>query len=442
MLNEPGSPSWFVRPPATTMRAFSWLACWIADLSLVRVVLTRHGEQIVRGVSRRHAQIAVCRSQGIEALVLAVDQHRRRRIGLHHQPPAKLGESGLARGRLALPRARGDSHAVTAAHGKAEFSRPAATDVPIEPLRLGDHLEAAVGVADRLRAAKKQNAALAQREMEKRDDLRLRLGAQIDQKIAARNQVEARERRIGQHILHREDHRRAQFGQYPVTVILLRKEAGKPRRRHVRLDRFRVEALSGARDRIRVDIGGEDLQLDVALRRRDLLAEQHGEGIGLLARAAPGNPDAERLIGRVAADQVGNDLLRQEIEHLRIAEEAGDVDEQVLGKKVEFAGVAAQHFEIPIHVIGLDRRHRHAPLDPALQRARLVKREIVGGLRAQKIDDLGQPILLARPASAICSALRDSAMRWLYLTSASGILATGSTRSTAPVMIALRGMPS
>ena len=109
-------------------------------------------------------------------------------------------------------------------------------------------------------------------------------------------------------------------------------------------------------------------------------------------------------IGRVAADQVGNDLLRQEIEHLRIAEEAGDIDEQVLGKKIELACVAAQNFEIAIHVIGLDRRHRHAPLDPALQRARLVKREIMGGLRAQKIDDLGQPILRRYPADANRSA--------------------------------------
>ena len=99
-------------------------------------------------------------------------------------------------------------------------------------------------------------------------------------------------------------------------------------------------------------------------------------------------------------------------------------------------------FEISIHVIGLDRCHRHAPLDPAPQRARLVKREIVGGLRAQKIDDLGQPVLCARPAAPNRSASRESAIRRSYLTSASGILATGSTRSTAPVMIAFRGMPS
>ena len=40
------------------------------------------------------------------------------------------------------------------------------------------------------------------------------------------------------------------------------------------------------------------------------------------------------------------------------------------------------------------------------------------------------------------SARGASAMRRSYSTSASGIFATGSTRSTAPVMIALRGMPS
>ena len=33
--------------------------------------------------------------------------------------------------------------------------------------------------------------------------------------------------------------------------------------------------------------------LTLRLRRRDLLAEKHGKGIGLLASAAPGNPDAD-----------------------------------------------------------------------------------------------------------------------------------------------------
>ena len=130
-------------------------------------------------------KIAIGRSQGIQTFVLAVDQHRRRRISLHHQPPAEFGEGGLARGRMALARARAGSRAVAGAQRKAEFARPAAADVPVDPLRLGDHFETAVDVAHRLRAAEQKNAALAQRKMEERDDLRLCLGAQIDQKIAA-----------------------------------------------------------------------------------------------------------------------------------------------------------------------------------------------------------------------------------------------------------------
>ena len=72
--------------------------------------------------------------------------------------------------------------------------------MPIDPLRLGDRLEAVVETADRLGAAEKQDAALAQREMEQQKDLLLRFRAQIDQQVAAGDQVEARERRVGQHI--------------------------------------------------------------------------------------------------------------------------------------------------------------------------------------------------------------------------------------------------
>jgi hypothetical protein len=115
--------------------------------------------------------------------------------------------------------------------------------------------------------------------------------------------------------------------------------------------------------------------------------------MGFLAGAATGDPDAQGLIGRVLADQIGNDLCGEQIEHLRIAEEAGDVDEQVLGEKIEFAAVAPQDLQVLRHVVGLDRRHRHPPLDPALQRARLVQPEIIGGLGPQKIDDIQQNIL-------------------------------------------------
>src|SRR5690606_32402441 len=125
-----------------------------------------------------------------------------------------------------------------------------------------------------------------QSEMEHGGDRRLRLGTQIDQKIAARNQIKARKWRIGQHIVNGADHRRAQFGQYSIPVILPGKEPSKSRRRHVGLDRLRVQAFSRGVYRIRVDIGSEDLELYAAFLLRDLLAEEHRKGISLLARAA------------------------------------------------------------------------------------------------------------------------------------------------------------
>ena len=54
------------------------------------------------------------------------------------------------------------------------------------------------------------------------------------------------------------------------------------------------------------------------------------------------------------------------------------------------SGVAAQQGEIALG--GLERRHGHATLDPALECAMLVESEIVNRLRPQQIYDLGQQI--------------------------------------------------
>ena len=41
----------------------------------------------------------------------------------------------------------------------------------------------------------------------------------------------------------------------------------------------------------------------------------------------------------------------------------------------------------------LDRSHRDAPLDPALQRALFVEDKSCGVFRAQKLDDFGQRVV-------------------------------------------------
>ncbi len=114
-----------------------------------------------------------------------------------------------------------------------------------------------------------------------------------------------------------------------------------------------------------------------------------------------------------------------------------DVDEEILGEQLPLFAILSQDLKITRTV--LDRGHRHAPLDATLQRAWLVEPEIVRGRRTQKIDDLGQAVLVGRRGGLRMSLTYIWRQNWMI---ASGIFATGRTRSARPVSIALRGMPS
>lgn len=74
--------------------------------------------------------------------------------------------------------------------------------------------------------------------------------------------------------------------------------------------------------------------------RRHLFKDEHGDGIGFLAEAAPGDPDPQRVIEGVIAHESGDGLRGEMVEHLPVAEEAGDVDQQILGQDAGFLGVA------------------------------------------------------------------------------------------------------
>ena len=176
---------------------------------------------------------------------------------------------------------------IAGAGRQADETGPAAAHASIEALGFGDDGEPVLGGPDCLRIAEQQQAAFAQGEMEDRGDFRLRFGAQEDQKVAARNEIETRERRVRQHVLHREHHAGAQLGRDPVGMIFSREKCGQSTGRNVGLDQLGIEAFTSARHRIRVDIAGEDLQFDVAFRGVDLLTKQHGEGIGLFPELQP-----------------------------------------------------------------------------------------------------------------------------------------------------------
>ena len=161
----------FAGAPVTIACACSWLACWIAARSLLRRPSRTMASRSRLGSPGGHPQIAVGRPRVIETLILAIDQDRGRRIGLDSSRLRQIASADAPRG----CRVRG-SRPIAArarrrrADRKIDFAGPAAADLPVDPLRLGDRLEAIVETAHRLGAAENENAALAQREMEQREE--------------------------------------------------------------------------------------------------------------------------------------------------------------------------------------------------------------------------------------------------------------------------------
>ena len=105
-----------------------------------------------------------------------------------------------------------------------------------------------------------------------------------------------------------EHHEVAQFRHNAIETILLLEEAGKPRRGYVRGNRFRINPFTRERHRLAIDIGGEDLQPDRRLRRRDFLEEKHRKGVGFFAGAATGDPNPQGAVSPVPAHEIGHDL--------------------------------------------------------------------------------------------------------------------------------------
>ena len=131
---------------------------------------------------------------------------------------------------------------------------------------------------------------------------------------------------------------------------------------------------------------------------------------------------------------------RQRRRTIRLAEEPGHVDQQVLVEAARFVGVALEQLDV-VADVG-EPVQRHPPEQPPLDRRQLVVPEVDAADRpaaASKIRCrlLGAPRRARRRTSSPARgrAAPSSA-------SLAPIAAGGSTRSTMPVAIAARGMPS
>ena len=254
---------------------------------------------------------------------------------------------------------------------------PLAVDLPV----VVDRDELVGQRAGRLARAEEQHAARRQPEVEQRHHGALRLGLEVDQEVAARDEVHLRERRVLGDVVAREHDHLAQVVRDLVAARPLGEEPLEPARADELQLHLAVDPGAGVLERRLVDVGRQHLEPDLAVARREALAEQHRQRVRLLAGRAARDPDPELLVGRQLVDQRRDHLGLEPLERLRIAEELGDADQQVLVQRVELVGIAAQVVDVRGQALGA---HQVGPaLDPPPDRGGLVQREVDAEVVAQ-----------------------------------------------------------
>src|SRR6185295_13302985 len=219
-------------------------------------------------------------------------------------------------------------------------------------------------------------------------DLLLHLALEIDQEVAAGDQVQPRKRRISDQVVQREQAHVPDLARHLVEIALLDEEALQALGRNLAGDRLRVPRLAGRFQRLRVDVRGEDLDVGRLLEAGHVLAQQDGERVRLLTGGAAGYPDAHVAVRVLALEEPWHDLGGKEVERPRIAEEVGHADQQVPEEPFGFLGIAVQELDVIIY--RATALLVEPPADAAHQRALLVTAEVVPGLPPQDGADLPQ----------------------------------------------------
>ena len=86
-----------------------------------------------------------------------------------------------------------------------------------------------------------------------------------------------------------------------------------------------IAACGSALDHFGGEIGAEDVDFPPG-QQREVLAEQHGDGIGFLAAGRGGRPEPEGARVAAAGNEGGQELLAKQVKSGKVAKEAGFVD--------------------------------------------------------------------------------------------------------------------
>ncbi len=225
--------------------------------------------------------------------------------------------------------------------------------------------------------------------MEHRDQALLGGRPEVDEHVAAAHQVELGERRVPGHVVPREHHHVADPLADLVAAVDLPEVASVLLRDGLDLVDG-VDPGSGLLDVALADVGGKDLDRQVAAGLPERCGERQRDAVGLLSRGAARHPHAHLILVALVRDDPRQDDVGEDGEGIVLAKEVSDHDEDVVIEVLRLGRMGTQ-------VVGVLLKRAHlmdgdATSDAAVDRARAIGAEVDAGRAAQDHIDLVHPV--------------------------------------------------
>ena len=227
MFTRRMSPPWRILTPLHALGGVFADRPADEDAQLGFEVLTRQRKQVLGGWAARLDEVVLGRPGVVQDLVIAVD---------HNAGQSKPAQQGILRqlrqpGRNLGPagRLRLGWKWLRLHHRELQVGRPTRANAPVNAPFLGDRLEQVGLPANRLRRAQEQVASLFESEVQEGDDLLLHLRLEVDQQVAATDQIQLGKGGVGDQVLHGKRHRFAHLlADLIGGFVHAREEAGQP----------------------------------------------------------------------------------------------------------------------------------------------------------------------------------------------------------------------
>ena len=269
---------------------------------------------------------------------------------------------------------------------------------PLVGIQDAEHI---VIVEHRLGAAQEQETPVIQRHVEDREEIPLQHGLEIDQKVSAADQVQLSERRILENIVLGKDDHLADVVPDLVLVSLPVEITAQPHHADILDNVVAVDAPGRRGDCVGIQVRREDLDIPAAVHLLHDLRKEDRDGVSFLTGRAASHPDTDLTGARRLRHQRPDNALLQDLEVFRVAEEAGDADQDLLREDLRFLRVRRKiiHIFPEIPVVGDHQTAFYAPEDRGL----LVIGIVDVGDRLQDAEHLRQEVTVRQlqPAGSV-----------------------------------------